>query len=174
MGCTTLRKIIELDNRIFSSERHTLKAMCGVSLCQLLAGVQHNTLLLHPCCASLKPQLQDLAARWASLPCVFDRVRRSTTIPPKTLESILTLLFSLLPSPGIPRTARVAQTVRHMGAPATTSDEPNIASMTGTTGFGAAVVLGGGYAIANEVSISQNLSIRARRLIYRLPSFFTC
>jgi len=54
---------------------------------------------------------------------------------------------------GIPRTARVAQTVRHMGAPATTSDEPNIASMTGTTGFGAAVVLGGGYAIANEILI---------------------
>jgi len=40
-----------------------------------------------------------------------------------------------------------------MGAPATTEEEPNIASMTGTTGFAAAVALGGGYAIANEILI---------------------
>ena len=45
----------------------------------------------------------------------------------------------------------MAQTVRHMGAPAAPAEESNIASMTGTTGFGAAVALGGGYAIANEV-----------------------
>ena len=45
----------------------------------------------------------------------------------------------------------MAQTVRHMGAPAAPAEESNIASMTGTTGFGAALALGGGYAIANEV-----------------------
>jgi len=53
----------------------------------------------------------------------------------------------------IPRTSRVAQTVRHMGAAAAPAEESISASMTGTTGFGAALALGGGYAIANEILI---------------------
>jgi hypothetical protein len=41
-----------------------------------------------------------------------------------------------------------------MATPAATEEpEANIAGMTGTTGFGAALLLGGGYAVANEILI---------------------
>jgi len=41
-----------------------------------------------------------------------------------------------------------------MATPAAAEEpESNVASMTGTTGFGAALALGGGYAIANEILI---------------------
>lgn len=86
--------------------------------------------------------------------------------------SFLSILFFFL---AIPRTTRVAQTVRHMGAPAAPAEESNIASMTGTTGFGAAVALGGGYAIANEVCKKTCLvNFSQSRASLSRPFLFLC
>ena len=71
--------ILELDNRIFSSERHR-KAICGVAL-PAASGFNTTPYWLHTLVVHLSTlSFNDLAARGASPPFAFDRVRRSTTI----------------------------------------------------------------------------------------------